>query len=63
LSASRVPVGGRLIATDTDGAWTRIDQSAQLVADDLGIEISPQVLADPTIRRRIATALPPWRRT
>jgi ethanolamine utilization protein EutA len=57
VGLSAFAVGGRLIATDTDGAWTRIDQSAQLVADDLGIEISPQVLADPTIRRRIAHRL------
>jgi ethanolamine utilization protein EutA len=50
-------VGGRLLATDADGAWTRIDQSAHLVADDLGLKISPQVLADESIRRRIAQRL------
>src|ERR1700675_1978836 len=38
--------GGRLIAQDAQGAWTRIDQSAQLVADDLGLKISPQALAE-----------------
>ena len=50
-------VGGRLIAADADGAWTRIDQSAQLVADDLGLKISPQALADESVRRRIAQRL------
>ena len=50
-------VGGRLIATDAGGAWTRIDQSAHLVADDLGIKISPQALADESVRRRIAQRL------
>src|ERR1700728_322866 len=50
-------VGGRLVATDAAGAWTRIDQSAQLVADDLGLEISPQILADEVVRRRIVQRL------
>jgi ethanolamine utilization protein EutA len=50
-------VGGRLIAADADGAWTRIDQSAQLVADDLVMKISPQALADESVRRRIAQRL------
>jgi ethanolamine utilization protein EutA len=50
-------VGGRLIATGSDGAWTRIDHSARLVADDLGIAISPQALSDPAVRRQIAHRL------
>ncbi len=50
-------VGGRLIATDADGAWTRIDQSARLVADDLRLEASPRTLADDSVRRRIAQRL------
>jgi ethanolamine utilization protein EutA len=50
-------VGGRLIAADADGAWTRIDHSAQLVADDLGIKISPEALAEESVRRRIAQRL------
>jgi ethanolamine utilization protein EutA len=57
VGLSAFAVGGRLIATDAGGAWSRIDQSAQLVADDLGIAISPQVLADPKIRQRIAQRL------
>jgi ethanolamine utilization protein EutA len=50
-------VGGRLVAQDADGAWTRIDHSAQLVADDLGLKISPQALADESLRSRIAQRL------
>jgi len=50
-------VGGRIIATDADGAWTRIDQSARLVADDLRLEASPPTLADESVRRRIAQRL------
>ncbi len=57
VGLSAFAVGGRLIATDADGGWTRIDHSAQLVADDLGIELSPQLLADPAIRREIAHRL------
>jgi len=54
---SAFAVGGRLVATDADGAWTRIDQSAELVAGDLGLALSPQTLADPAIRERIARRL------
>jgi ethanolamine utilization protein EutA len=50
-------VGGRLLAQDADGAWTRIDESAQRVADDLGLKISPQVVADEAVRRQIAQRL------
>jgi ethanolamine utilization protein EutA len=50
-------VGGRLIATDESGAWTRTDQSARLVADDLALELSPQRLADQTVRYKIAQRL------
>jgi ethanolamine utilization protein EutA len=50
-------VGGRLVATDAAGAWTRIDHSARLVAEDLAIQISPQALADESVRRRIVQRL------
>jgi ethanolamine utilization protein EutA len=50
-------VGGRLVATDAAGAWTRIDHSAQLVGEDLAIQISPQALADASVRRRIVQRL------
>jgi ethanolamine utilization protein EutA len=57
LGLSAFAVGGRLIATDGAGDWTRIDQSAQLVGDDLGLAVSPALLADPDVRRRIAHRL------
>ncbi len=57
LGLAAFAVGGRLIATDASGAWTRIERSAQLVADDLQIEISPSALADEAIRRRLARRL------
>jgi ethanolamine utilization protein EutA len=50
-------VGGRLIAADESGEWTRIDESAQLAADDLEVRISPQILAGEAIRQRIARRL------
>jgi ethanolamine utilization protein EutA len=57
VGLSAFAVGGRLVATDAHGAWTRIDQSAQLVGDDLGIAPSPQALADPAVRQKIARRL------
>jgi ethanolamine utilization protein EutA len=50
-------VGGRLIATDARGDWTRIDHAARLVADDLSLKLSPPMLADESIRRRIVQRL------
>ncbi len=57
LGLAAFAVGGRLVATDAAGAWTRIDRSAQLVADDLKIQISAPALAEESIRRRIARRL------
>ncbi len=57
LGLAAFAVGGRLIATDASGAWSRIEQSARLVADDLQIKISPQALADEAIGRRSAQRL------
>ncbi len=57
LGLSAFAVGGRLIATDASGRWTRIDHSAELVADDLKIKISAQALTDEALRRRIAQRL------
>src|SRR6202166_4773136 len=57
LGLAACAVGARLIATDASGAWTRIDHSAQLVADDLKMKISPQALAAEPLRRRIAHRL------
>ena len=57
VGLSAFAVGGRLVAADSGGAWTRIDESARLVADDLGLEISPQALADPAVRQKLAHRL------
>jgi ethanolamine utilization protein EutA len=57
VGLSAFAVGGRLIATDAEGAWNRIDHSAQLVADDLGVALSPQALTDPALRQQIAQRL------
>ncbi len=57
LGLCALAVGGRLVATDASGGWTRIDHSAELVAADLKIKISPQTLAEESRRRRIAQRL------
>ncbi len=57
LGLSAFAVGGRLIATDAGGVWNRIDHSAELVAGDLELELSPQALADEALRRKIAQRL------
>jgi len=57
VGLSAFAVGGRLAATDDSGAWTRIDHSAELVGADLGIALSPQTLADPAVRQKIARRL------
>jgi ethanolamine utilization protein EutA len=50
-------VGGRLLATEPSGAWTRVDDSARRVAAALGMSTDPATLADEDIRRRIAGRL------
>jgi ethanolamine utilization protein EutA len=50
-------VGGRLLATDADGAWTRIDDSARLVAENLGIAPTPRAFADAAVRQKIVRRL------
>ncbi|HET7492655.1 MAG TPA: ethanolamine ammonia-lyase reactivating factor EutA [Bradyrhizobium sp.] len=50
-------VGGQLIARDGRGDWTRIDHAARLIAGDLTLNLSPQMLADESIRQRIVQRL------
>ncbi|WP_411507663.1 ethanolamine ammonia-lyase reactivating factor EutA [Brucella anthropi] len=38
VNVAAFAVGGRLLAKDDEGAWTRIDDSARMVAEELGIE-------------------------
>jgi ethanolamine utilization protein EutA len=50
-------VGGRLIAADEAGEFTRVDDSARLVADALGLGTQAAALATPETRRAIARRL------
>ena len=50
-------VGGRCVAQDADGRYTRVDDSAITVARDLGLDTSHTTLADPAARERIAARL------
>ena len=56
-SVAAFAVGGRLLAMDEAGAWTRVDQSAWLVAQELGLATDAKTLADPAVRAKIATRL------
>jgi ethanolamine utilization protein EutA len=57
LSVAVFAVGGRLLAADTDGRWSRVDDSARLVAGELGIGTGPDDLAPVAARDRIAKRL------
>jgi ethanolamine utilization protein EutA len=50
-------IGGRLIATEGGGVWTRIDESARRIADHLSLKLSSSTLADEATRRRIVQRL------
>jgi ethanolamine utilization protein EutA (predicted chaperonin) len=50
-------VGGRLIACDERGAWTRVDDAAQRVAAELGIATDSATLAAAAPREAIARRL------
>ncbi len=56
-SVAAFAVGGRLLAADANGDWTRVDQSAWLVARELGISTDAKTLSDPAVRERIAHRL------
>jgi len=57
ISVAAFAVGGRLLARDAQGAWTRIDDSARLVARQLGIEATPRNFASESVRKAIAQRL------
>lgn len=57
ISVAAFAVGGRLLAQDTKGDWTRIDDSAQRVATDLGILASPASFASEAVRKAMAQRL------
>ena len=57
LSVCAVAVGGRLLAQDSQGLWTRMDDSARLAAIDLGLEPTLQTVQDPSRRQSIVHRL------
>ena len=57
LSTAAIHVGGRLVAFDTDGRITRIEPSARLVADSLGISLGLGEPLSEEDRRGLAEAL------
>ncbi|HEY1505724.1 MAG TPA: ethanolamine ammonia-lyase reactivating factor EutA [Stellaceae bacterium] len=57
VSSAAFAVGGRLVATDDQGKWTRIDDSARLTAEDLGFAAAPESFADPEKREATAQRL------
>ncbi len=57
ISVAAFAVGGRLLAHDKDGIWSRIDDSARAVAEELGFSADPDTMADPGNRAAIARRL------
>jgi len=57
LAVAAFAIGGRLLAQDADGRWTRIDDSTRLVAEELGVAATPENLADDKVRHAIAARL------
>ncbi len=57
VGVSAFAVGGRLLACDEQGQWTRVDESARLAAADLALSLDPQKLSEETARQLIARRL------
>jgi ethanolamine utilization protein EutA len=57
LGVAAFAVGGRCIATDANGAYTRVDDSAVAVAKELGLDTSPASLAKAEVRQQVAARL------
>lgn len=57
LATAAIHVGGRLVAFDAEDRITRIEPSARLVAQTLGIRLELGERLDPKDRRRLAEAL------
>ena len=57
LAVAAFAVGGRCIASDASGHFTRVDDSAIAVAKELGLDTSPKSLADPSNRQLVAARL------
>lgn len=57
LGVAAFAVGGRLLATDSYGAWTRVDDSAKLVAQELGLATDFRAMGELKNRKAIAARL------
>jgi ethanolamine utilization protein EutA len=57
LQVSAVAVGGRLLAQDEQGHWSRIDESARLAALELGLPPTPETFASLPHRQALAQRL------
>jgi len=57
LSVAAFAIGGRLLAQDADGRWTRIDDSARMAAEELAVAATPENFADGKVRHAIAARL------
>jgi ethanolamine utilization protein EutA len=57
LGVAAFAVGGRLLAADRSGVWNRVDDTAKLVAKELRVATDSRTLADPKVRKAIATRL------
>ncbi len=57
IGVAAFAVGGRLLAQDASGSWTRVDSSAHSVARELGLSIEPEQLNDAATRQTIAHRL------
>lgn len=57
LEVAAYAVGGRLLAQDDSGVWSRMDEAAQDTAADLGVVLHPDSLTDARLRAQIATRL------
>lgn len=57
VSVAAFAVGGRLLAKDDSGRWTRIDDPAHQVAADLRQSLDPDLLQDESVRNRIVARL------
>src|SRR5215831_1850783 len=57
LGVAAFAVGGRLLAADESGTWTRIDDSARLVAQKLALAPNPATFGDEPARKRVAQRL------
>ncbi len=57
LGVAAIAVGGRVLARDGTGAWSRIDATAHQVAAALGLEATPGRVADAAVRKAMARCM------